>query len=547
MVLNARDVKDSTRNRPPKNVQPPVTGVIPASGNSGRSTPTRNTPLVPFTSPWWLERLSGQLDARAQIIGRLRQYYAGQQPLAYASQKFRDAFGPTYSRWSDNFMKMVIQATEERLTVTGFNWPIPDADPLDHEAMAAGDRAAWDLWQDNKMDAQSQKAHRDALLCGDCSIIVAPGPKSSAIIRVQKPEEVVVAYADDPLERAVAMKRWTDPTDRVLATLYYPDRIEKYQQATDADSRSIGGGIVIGDWIPRLRLPAGEAWPLPHSLGVVPVVPLVNDPDIDNQGTSEIESLLPLQDALNKIFVDMLVASEYAAFRQRWATGIEIPTDPETGKAIEPFKSSVERIWSTAVADAKFGDFEQTDVQGMLNSIAEVIQHIATQTRTPAHYLLGNNGVFPSGESLRATETGLVAKAKRRMRDFGEAWEEVMGLAFLASGQTEYADIDDGETQWEDPEYRTESEHVAALVQLASLGVPRSEIWLQAGYSPQKVSEWLSTVPDAAAPQAQASSAGTDAAAPPNAAGDEGTYMTGMASGEPDVVNEPPSVPDSSG
>jgi hypothetical protein len=47
--------------------------------------------------------------------------------------------------------------------------------------------------------------------------------------------------------------------------------------------------------------------------------------------------MVPLQDGVNKLITDMLVASEFAAFRQRWVTGIEIPRD-ENNNPIEPFK-----------------------------------------------------------------------------------------------------------------------------------------------------------------------------------------------------------------
>jgi hypothetical protein len=294
-------------------------------------------------------------------------------------------------------------------------------------------------------------------------------------MRVQKPEEVVVAYDDDPLVRAVAMKRWEALDGRKLATLYYPDRVEKYEDRG-------------GDWVPR-AVP-DEPWPLPHDIGVVPVVPLVNDPDLDNVGTSELAQVLPLQDVLNKLFVDLMVASEYAAFRQRWATGLEIPVDPETGKPVEPFKASVERVWSTAVPDARFGDFEQTDLSGVISAIETTIQHIASKTRTPPHYLLGQSGAFPSGESLKSTETGLVAKARRRLRDFGEAWEEVERLAFRVAGDRSRGSYTEAETVWRDPESRTEAEHVDALTKLRSIGVPDEQLWEDAGYTPTQIARF---------------------------------------------------------
>ncbi|MFZ0324735.1 MAG: phage portal protein [Actinomycetes bacterium] len=425
--------------------------------------------LIPYSSAWWLDRLCTELDRRATFYSRLGSYYDGRQPLAFGSKKFNEAFAKLFVGFGDNFCRLVVQATEERLTVEGFRIGDP-----------AGDKKAWRIWQANQMDNQSQKAHREALIKSECSIIVWPGPAGGTpLIRVQKPEEVIVAYADDPLERAVALKRWQAPDGRRLATLYYADSLEKYE------ARAGTSPIV---WQPR-RV-AGEPWPLPHDLGVVPVVPLVNDPDLDNAGTSEIESVIPLQDALNKELVDMLVASEYGAFRQRWATGLEIPVDPETGKALEPFKVAIDRIWATAAPDAKFGEFGQTDLGPYVKAIETLIQHIASTTRTPPHYLLGQAGSFPSGESLKATETGLVAKALRRQRDFGEAWEEVIRIAFRAAGDSKRAGAIDSETIWRDPESRTESEHVDALVKMGSLDVPTEVLWEKWGATPQEITRW---------------------------------------------------------
>lgn len=433
--------------------------------------------MTPYSSPWWLERLGKKLDERDRRFDVFERYYRGDQPFPLASRKFEDAFRAIFRGFSDNFCRLVIQAVEERLTVDGFRWND-----------AAGSRKAWRLWQANQLDAQSQKAHREALIKSEALVIVGPDPndRTSAIIRVQEPEHVVVAYEDDPLVRAVAMKRWKAIDGRVFATLYYPDRLEKYQQARQlAWANQYAREYTLGGWEPRIV--EGEDWPLSHELGVVPVVPLVNDPDLENEGTSEIASVLPLQNALNKLLVDMLVASEFGAFRQRWATGMEIPVDPETNKPVEPFKSAVDHLWLARDPNVKFGEFEQTLLDSYVKAIETLIQHIASTTRTPPHYLLGQSGAFPSGESLKATETGLVAKARRRMRDFGEGWEEVIRLALRVTGDQRRSEYIEGETQWRDPEVRTEAEHVDALLKLSSLNVPDEQLWEDAGYTPQQI------------------------------------------------------------
>lgn len=422
--------------------------------------------MTAFDSEWWLDKLGKELDGRANAVRLYQRYYAGDHPMAYVSAAFRQAYGSTYLRYADNFAGLVVDALVERLTVQGFRWD-----------NAAGSRKAWRLWQANRMDAESKKAIRVSCVTGQSSLIVGPDPKGgeTPIIRVQKPDQVAVGYGDDPLVREVALKRWKTADSRELATLFYADRIEKYEREDRGWSR---------------RAVAGEPWPLPHDLGAVPVVPLVSSPDLDNDGRSDIHDVIPLQDQLNTLQRFALVVAEETAFRQRWVKGVDIPVDPETNKPIELFKTRVGQTWHAADKDAGFGDFDQSDPTGLLAQMEKVVQHMATKTRTPAHYLLGMSGTFPSGESLKATENGLVAKARDRAVDLGEPLEEVMALAFRASGDMTRGHYASGETEWKDPEYRTEAEHVDALLKMASLGVPPEVLWARWGATPQEVERW---------------------------------------------------------
>jgi len=130
--------------------------------------------------------------------------------------------------------------------------------------------------------------------------------------------------------------------------------------------------------------------------------------------------------------------------------------------------------------------------------IEVLIQHIAAQTRTPPHYLLGQSGNFPSGESLKATETGLVAKVKRKQVSFGETWEEAMRIAFAFRGDDMRAGAFDAECVWHDPESRSEGELVDALLKMKELSVPLEALWERWGVSPQEIKRWskLIDLPD---------------------------------------------------
>lgn len=446
---------------------------------------------------WWLERLNRKLVERFERLRRYQAYYEGEHRLAFASKRFREAFGGLFSEYAENFCELVVDALEERLTVEGFRMGLDsgDGDPLEQEK---ADQDAWRIWQTNQLDAWSQSAHTTALVKEEAYALVSPFPaewpaENVPLITIEDPLEMIVERsASDRRKRLAGFKRWIDDDGRLVATLYLPGGIYKY--VSKRKPRDDGRRAERIPWEPRQV--EGEEWPLPNPLEVVPIVPIVNRPRLNGTGRSELKSVVPVQDAVNKLVSDMLLAAEFGAFRQKYATNVPFEIDEETGKPKEPFKIAVDRLLVVEPNEAgepepRLGEFEQTDLAPYVKAIEQRIQHIASITRTPPHYLLGQAGSFPSGESLKATETGLVAKARRRMRYFGEDWEEVERLAFLALDDPRAKAVD-SETIWQDPESRTEGEHVDALLKLKTLDVPTEILWEKAGFTPQQVARMRS-------------------------------------------------------
>ena len=289
----------------------------------------------------------------------------------------------------------------------------------------------------------------------------------------------------DRRRRTAALKRWIEPDGSAFAVLFTPDTVYRYR----ADGVGTFDPLQWERETPVLlhNLDWRADGEIPNGLGIVPVVPMPNRQRLLGEGESEIAGILGLQDACNKLLADMLVASEFSAFRQKWATGVEIPVDPDTKQAIEPFSAAVSRVWISEDPDSKFGTFDATTLSTYTDALEAVVSHIASQTGLPAHYLLGVRGQHPSGESLRSTEAGLVSRIKRKQRSFGEAWEEAMRLAFLVQGDPRGAEDSRAEVVWKDPENRTEAEHVDALTKLAALGVPNQQLQADAGYSPEQI------------------------------------------------------------
>lgn len=424
---------------------------------------------MPDVSPFpynVLEEMLKALDARQSDLQRLADYHTGKHRLAFTSQKFREAFGGMFSSFADNFLPLVVSAVEERLNVQGFR----------HGRDPKADKDAWEIWQRSGLDALSQLAHKQSLIKGDSYAIVWADKDGRPKVSVESPNQVIVAFsAHDRTKRVAALKSWKDGEGK-HAILMLPDMIFKFEMST------ANGGT----WIPDQD--DDESWPMPNPLGVVPAVPLINDPSLDSPyGVSEFLGVLPLQDAINKTLADAMVASEYIAFPQRYVTGLELPED-DNGNVKSPFNIAMDKLLIAEDPQATFGTLAAGDLKNYTVLLDELVQHMSTQTRTPPHYFnIGGN--LPSGDAIKAAETGLVAKARRKMVFFGEGWEEVMRLCFRVIGDAR-ADVVDGETIWANPEYRSEAELADALVKRMAIGVPRQQLWEDAGYTQTQISRF---------------------------------------------------------
>lgn len=421
---------------------------------------------------WWTRRLLAKLDGRYAKFQTWDNYYRGLQPLAFASERFREAFGGRFSAFASNFMALVVDGTRERMEVSGFQMK--------------GTRATkrvWQAWQENDLDAFSQIAHTEALIKSECNVLVAPGRLGDGPrVTVEDALDSIVEH--DPIDKRIrraALKRYIDDDGTLVVWLYLPESIwvlrTKERWSKDEPLT----------WMPEAMMR--------NPLGVVPMVSLVNRPRLDMKGQSEIDAVMSNQDAVNKFRADALVAAEYAAFRQRWAIGIDIPTDPTTGQPVDAYKAAVNRLWvfpppgpddDPDAPAPKLGEFEATDLEPYQHMIESEIGAIASISRVPYHYLLGQpEAVPPSGESLKSSEAGMIRKVRTQVIHFGESWEEVARLMLLAMGDANGAADRTSETLWKDPETRNEGVRVDATVKAFQAGIiDRAEARVALGYDP---------------------------------------------------------------
>lgn len=442
------------------------------------SIPNNVRSLGPAPPPVVLN-LQRQLQINQARYQQLDMYYRGDHPHSFDSLRFRQAFGKQLSSFADNWMRLVVQATVNRLTVQGFR-----VGAMDGEGTTTVDDRAWAIWRQNNLPRAAAIAHRDAMKYGTSFVMVDPLSDSSRPrITVESPYQVIGQRdAMDRYRLINAIKKWVGDDGSQYLNLYLPEIVLKFKATAPTPS------VIPNDPARILQQPSWmQIDEVDNPLGVVPIIPIENQPELIDGGMSDLDDLIPLNDALNKLLRDALVASEFQGFRQRWATGVEIPKDPETGVPLTSHQAQLEasnrNVWMFSGENSKVGEFGQVDLTPYAAMIDVCIHHISMVSQTPSYMLVGKMANL-SADAIRAAELGFVGKLWTKQADFGGCWEQAMSLALPGEQDTPI------ETIWRDAAANSGSILANELAIMAKLGVPQEALLEKYGYSPITIARW---------------------------------------------------------
>jgi hypothetical protein len=219
---------------------------------------------------------------------------------------------------------------------------------------------------------------------------------------------------------------------------------------------------------------------------------------LGDYGSSEIDDLKPLVDALNKSLADMMVTSEYVGRPRRWATGIELAEEPILDENGEPTGETVEanpipeghRAMISENNEAKFGQLNAADLAGYEASVRVILGQIMAVSTLPSHYLGVLADQPASADALRASEASLTARAEARQATFGRAYEQVAKLMIAVRDGRDPNLIDDIRVQWADAATRSVAQEADAVVKLYSAGLlPASYALSKLGYTDDEIAK----------------------------------------------------------
>lgn len=389
-------------------------------------------------------------------LRRVEAYLRGDHDSVYVPRAARTEYRWIVDQARVNVLPLVVDTIAQSLFVEGYR-PARESD----------NAAPWAIWQANRMDARQSGVHRSALAYGSAYVIGVPG-EPVPVLQPRSPLRVTAQYVDAVDDE---WPEWVlERVAKGFYRLYEPD--VTHELTVDE----------TGQWR-RTRL-------LQHGFPFCPVVRFTNRCDLDGRVVGEVEPLIPLQDQINFTTFGLLMAQQYAAFRQRWVTGMAVPED-ESGRPIETINVAVNRLLMAEDADTRFGEFSQTDLGGYIESRESTLRHLATVSQVPPHALLGQMANL-SAEALAAAEAQQTRKISERKALFGESWEQVLRMAAGLAGDAESAADTSAQVVWRDTEARSMAATVDALGKLTQmLGVPAAELWDRVpGVTMQDVERW---------------------------------------------------------
>lgn len=389
----------------------------------------------PRTPDWWLLRLGRKLRDRHDQLDFWKGYYRGDgQRLPIGPSGAVRAYLDFQQKARTNFCMLPVEADVHRLRANGITDGTGKAIP-----------EAWRWWLQNKLNARQKVVYRTALSQAESYVSVGEHPRHERrpLIVPEHPRQVI--HETDPAtgEVMAALKAYHDDVDGIAVAVVATDDGKMFRYETEQRSA-------------KARLPWGaNNWTLvkdkERTFDRPPLVPFTYQPDLDEDPEPVFARIIDIQDRINLGVLNRMTAERYSAFRQKYVTGATFKkeVDQETGleTVVNPYKPDPGALWANENANARFGEFSQTDLMGYLKVYETDIRTLFVLTSTPAYYMPGDL-INVGSDTVVALDTNHVAKIHEEQDNFGESWEEVFQLAAQVAGYD--GDLSDAEIWWKD-------------------------------------------------------------------------------------------------
>lgn len=402
---------------------------------------------------------------------RYKDYIDGKHDRVFDTAEHEAAFVAFLQGLGCNICPSVVTALTDRLSI----------ERLDGDEAAAA--RAWELWEDLNLAAVANRIHTEMVGAADAYLLV--WPDEDGVPRLYPHTALEMCHEHDHEKPEVitkAAKLWKEDK-RWRLTLYYADRIEKYRTRTDNTSNLTAAAFEPYEI-------DGEAWPLDNPYGTVPVFHFPYDADTHRHGRSAIHHVIPLQNNINQSMVGRAIVLYALAYPLRILAGVEEdietdPTKPNFGRAKDPIRAYMDRLLTFPNPDTKALEFDAASPEPYESAISSDLNKITVITGIPPHHFQITNGDFPSGESLKTSESRLVHRVEDAQLDLTSDWARVFAFMLQIVG------IENAKVRpvWANANTRSERDEAEIMEMKQRGGVPWRQRMKDYGYDDETIAE----------------------------------------------------------
>jgi hypothetical protein len=445
-----------------------------AAANGNASLPVALPAPQPATSEMLKHMYDTLMHDRARVFDKCHDYMAGRHLLPFAPRDASDQIRDLQARSVTNMIPWLVNLPTQVSMVDGYRRgsALRSRGESDTEDESVRFPPEYDVWQKERMDARQAIIYRAAFTYGHAFVhlnTLVPGEPKIEIL----PTRNTVAFFDDPvndIRPAYVLTIKTQPFQDTPGLAVYWDATHRYEVLWTNE-----GEFTL------------QPNPAAHGMDGCPVVRYVCTVDDEGCTTGVVEPGIPMQNRVNQSVFSTNITADFGAFKVRTAAGLvpnvkigadgEPVVDPNGNYVYEPVQVSQARLLLSDDPQTKFGQLDETPLDGYLRNEDQAIKNLAAISQLPIHALMGSVSNL-SAEALAALEAQFRRFCEAFWLSAGESHEELFRMIAAALGDTEGATSYGGEVRWRDFTQKAFSAVVDGLAKLVeSVGMPHRAAW----------------------------------------------------------------------
>lgn len=443
--------------------------------------------FTPTEAAYWVNRLHAEMTIRnagttsTPSLVKREAYFNGDQPLQFASQEWRNFHNDRFKGFSDNWCGVVGSAAASRREVYGIH--LGD----DVEVQSPDEKMLWKDWVRAGGPEKSAAGYLSSAYLATSYALVWADADGDPTLTWLNPDTTIVHYDPETGEAKYNLRAWVDDDLTEHATFFTADEIWKFSRKTSATRLAATGFILptsmmllAGGWGPR----EGVEPVVANTLGVLPIVEHPNRPLISKGPISDIDGTMAMQDFINLMWAYLLGSADFAGMPARVVSGAERPMMPildADGQKVGEKPLDLEALtrgrmlWLTG-EKTSVDSWAAADLDKFTLVINVAVKHVASQTKTPIHYIMGELANV-NGETLTSLERPLAAKVEEGNRPLTRPTREIFRRFALVRGQVAVAEAcRSAEVKW-DPEIMSDAQVSDAASKDRAIGWPLQAIF----------------------------------------------------------------------